>query len=238
MRAKLLRTSITAFMGNHWAMYFSNVETSGQKRAEQTIDKATFLKALDLLDQKLQEAGKHITFLCVGGATMMLSLGTRQATHDIDGVLRPSDPETTELFHTLAAQVAKELGIEKLWINTQVKDIMAGQTFQTSYFEELPEYHWPNLKLLFAKPGYLLSMKCQAMRVGKRDFSDIVNLLRVLGIRTLEDLESELSKYGNAWQFIGNDEFPYLKLCIAWAFPGKTEYDNVRLRALELRNKK
>lgn len=235
MQAKLLQPSISTFIGKHWAMYFSNTDSSGHKQAEQVIDKATFLKALGLLDGKLQEADKRITFLCVGGATMMLSLGTRQATHDIDGVLQPSDPDTTELFHELTAEVATELGIEKLWINTQVKGIMAGQSFKLSYFEELPEYQWSNLKLLFAKPGYLLSMKCQSMRVGRRDFSDIVNLVKVLGIRSLEGLEAEINKYGNGWQFIGNDEYELLKLCIAWAFPRQTDYDEIRLRYMAMR---
>lgn len=94
-----------------------------------------------------------------------------------------------------------------------------------------------NLKLLFAKPGYMLSMKCQSLRVGKKDFSDIVNLLRVLGIRTLEGMEAEIDKYGNGWGFIGNDEYQLLKLCIAWAFPGQTAYDALRLRAIEIGRK-
>lgn len=134
MRAKLLQ----AGFGDRWALYFPAVTRARGKMAEQMIDKATFLKALDRLDEKLQEQNKHITFLCVGGAMMMLALGTRQATHDIDGILKPSDPETTELFHTLAAEVGKELKIDPLWINTQVKDIMSGQSYRSSNFEALP----------------------------------------------------------------------------------------------------
>lgn len=215
-------------------MYFGG-QGDGPKTAGQVIPKETFVRALHLLNDKLAEAGKTVTFLCVGGGVMMLVLGTRQGTEDIDGLLQPSDPDTTEVFHQLATEVASELNLPEGWINTQVKDIMHGQTFKRTNFEALPEYSWSNLKLLFAKPGYVLSMKCQAMRVGKKDFSDIVNLLRLLNIRSLEDLHAELDKWGRGWDFIGNDEFPALKLSIAWAFPGQTEYDYIRVRAEERR---
>jgi hypothetical protein len=215
-------------------MYFGG-QSDGSKTADQIIPKATFIKALGMLNDKLAEADKHVTFLCVGGATMMLVHGTREGTQDIDGILQPSDPETTKIFRRLAFEVSQELNIDENWINTQVKDIMAGQTYKRTNFEALPEYGWSNLTLLFAKPGYLLSMKCQSMRQGKRDFADIVNLLKALGIRNLEDLHTELDKWGGAWDFIGNDEYTLLKLAIAWAFPGQTEYDQIRLNALEKR---
>lgn len=237
MKAKFLQVTAASFIRGAWQMYFGQ-QAEGSKRAAQVIPKETFIKALGLLNDKLEQANEHVTFLCVGGATMMLVLGTREATEDIDGVLQPSDAETTKVFRQLAAEVAEELGLDVNWINTQVKDIMSAQTFRRTNFEALPEFSWPNLKLLFAKPGYLLSMKCQAMRIGKRDFGDIVNLVRVLNIRTLDELHAELDKWGNGWEFIGNDEYPLLKLAIAWAFPGQTEYDYIRIRAIEQRNRK
>lgn len=200
--------------------------------AGKLIHKSTFLKALTRLDEKLGKADLSITFLCVGGGTMMLALGARDQTEDIDGILRPSDPTTTRIFHRLVLEVATEFGIDPLWINTQVKDIMSGQGYQLSYFEELPQFQYGHIRLLFAKPTYVLAMKCQALRPGKRDFGDVVRLLRHLNIRTLEGLRDAIEPYGTAWEFIGNDEYELLELCIAWAFPRQTPYDHVRLEYL------
>lgn len=227
MRSKLLT--------DYLPLYFPRLRRARTKMADQELTKAQFIAALDALNEKLREESQSLTFLLVGGGALMLAYDFRGATQDLDGILSPSNEETTQLFHRLAREVAKEQGIDQGWINVEVKNIMAGQRFQRSYFETLPQYHWSNLNLLFAKPGYLLSMKCQALRKGRKDFGDVVRLIKLLGIRTLSELEISIEPYGG-WDFIGNDEFPLLKLCIAWAFPGQTEYDFIRLNALKRRN--
>ncbi len=201
------------------------------------VSKAIFLKALKLLDAKLGDANERVTFLCVGGGALMLSLGMRESTEDLDGVLQPSDPDTALLFARLATQVGRELGIGDIWINTQVKSIMAGQRFAPSYFEERAQYIGLHLKVLFAKPGYLLMMKSQSLRRGSKDFSDIVRLVRLLNIRTLDTLRQTIEEFGGTWDFIGNSEYELLGLCIAWAFPNATPYDAVRLRYMEMNKK-
>ena len=201
------------------------------------VSKAVFLKALKLLDAKLGDAQERVTFLCVGGGALMLSLGMRESTEDLDGVLQPSDPDTTLLFNRLAAQVGQELGIGDIWINTQVKSIMVGQRFAPSYFEERAQYVGKNLKVLFAKPGYLLMMKSQSLRRGSKDFSDIVRLVKLLDIRSLDTLRQVIEKFGGNWDFIGNNEYELLRLCVAWAFPNATPYDAVRLKYLEMTKK-
>lgn len=222
---------------DHFSFYFTRPRGSSKKMADTEIPKQKFIAALDDLNAKLKAEGKTLTFLCVGGGAMMLAYNARNGTHDLDGVMSPADPDTTELFHRLAAEVAREHKIDQDWINIQVKDIMHGQGFKRVNFEPVSPYTWSNLKLLFGKPGYLLSMKVQALRPGKQDFNDIVHLLRILRIKTLAGMQAEVEKYGG-WEFVGNDEFTRLKLTIAWAFPGETEYDNIRQWALKQRKPK
>jgi hypothetical protein len=218
-------------------MFFPQFSYS--KRASQELSKETFLEALDMLNNLLRSQGERITFLCVGGGAMMFSLGARNQTHDLDGVVSVG---SRELLDSLAEDVAdkfKEEGrsIPPDWINTQVREIMRGQNYSISYFEEVPGHTWSNLKILFAKPGYLLGMKCQAMRTGKKDFRDISSLIGILGIKTVEDLKSEIGEYVDT-NFIGNQEWAILKLCIAWAFPGQTEYEEYRSKAKQMYDRK
>jgi hypothetical protein len=228
MQAKLLT--------DYLPYYFPALRGSRRKLAEENLNKAQFTQALTLLNEKLKAAGVTLSFLCVGGGAMMLAYDARQGTHDLDGAISPADPETDELFHQLALEVARELRIDKEWINLQVRDIMLTQNVKRTNFQAVPAYTFSNLKMLFAKPGYLLSMKCQVLRIGKKDFSDIVALVKLLAIKSIAEMQAEVEKYGG-WDFVGNDEVVWLKLAIAWAFPGQTPYENIRLKALEHRKR-
>ncbi len=140
-----------------------------------------------------------------------------------------ADPGTEELLLQFAAEIGNKLAIEPDWINTQVKGIMLARPSSL----KMPGLSGSNLTVLFAKPSYLLSMKCQSMRV--KDLNDIATPIRFLNIQTQDELKDEIDRYGNGWAFIGNDEYQLLKLTIAWAFPGKTPYDGTRLKYLSLR---
>jgi hypothetical protein len=109
---------------------------------------------------------------------------------------------------------------------------MKSQTFQKSFFEAVPGLTWSNMTLLFAKAGYLLAMKCQSMRYGKQDYNDIVALIRHLGLRTFEQLQ--VQKF--IPRPVASEEM--VKICIAWAYPGQTEYDNLRIELLEQAGRK
>lgn len=200
-----------------------------RKTADTEYTKEQFIKALDRFNEILKTMNQKMTFLCVGGGSMMLHLGIRNSTHDLDGMLDNSNLEG--LFHEVASQVAGELKLAPDWINIQVKPILKAQQIKASDFESSSKFNYSNLKLLFAKPGLMLGLKCHALRKGKKDFQDVVNLLKILNIKTIEALEAEVSKYVD-WSYIGNDEVPLLKLSISWAFPGSTEYEPIRQEAL------
>lgn len=234
MKEKLLQRQARGF--DRLAFYFPNLR-AGTKVAGQLIDKATFVKALGLLNDKLAEAKTDVTFLCVGGGTMVLALGSRGGTEDLDGLLKPEDAQTDAIFEVSSYEVAEELGLDPRWINTHVQHIMRDHGYQPQFFEDVPEYQWSHLKMRFAKPGFVLSLKCRSLRTGKNDFNDIVTLLRLLQITTLDGLQTEVTKYSNKPFQPKQKDMGRLMLAIAWAFPGKTEYDDIRVHALEAARK-
>lgn len=197
------------------------------------LRKEHFVAALDSLNSKLRQANLHLKFYCIGGGALMLAYGARESTQDLDGSLAPADPDTIRLFERLKIEVAGEKSLPEDWINLQASPIVYAQGFRHSDFVSKPGYLWSNLQLMFAKPECLLAMKCQAMRPGTRDMQDIVFLLRELGVHSLAQMQQVLEPHFDLGN-LGNDEVTPIKIAIASAFPGKTEYEPLRLRALSL----
>jgi len=111
----------------------------------------------------------------VGGAVMCLALGARDATRDVDALLRPAR-EVREA----AARVAAREGVPELWLNDAVKGFL-GHRNEFEPFLELP-----HLRVFVAHPRYLLAMKCAALRLGEEfhDLDDVRYLLRHLDVRS------------------------------------------------------
>jgi hypothetical protein len=221
-----------------WTLYFPTRKADPRRRmADREIPKALFLDMLNALNGKLADLNERITFLCVGGGAMMLAYDAREATHDLDGVISPASEEARDLLFDLAREVAADFSakgkpVASDWINTQVHAIMRAQTYSRSDFEGRPGMRWSHLTLLFAKPEMLLAMKCQSLRPGRRDFSDAATLIRRCGIKTIEQLQRVIAPYID-WGFLDNEDTGNLKVAIAWAFPGQTEYEPIRQRMLD-----
>jgi len=207
------------------------------------VPKAIFVKALDRLNDLLVEANQQITFLCVGGGAMVLAFNARPATEDIDGILSPRDPQAENVLFAQAEKVRDQFKAEGVfnlpdnWINTQAGAIMRGQGYKRKDFDAVPGYDWSNLHLLFANPLYMLAIKCQSLREGKKDFNDIAALIKLLNIRTLPDLLDKIEPWTPPG-FIGNEEYARLKLSIAWAFPGETAYEPILQAVLRAKHTK
>lgn len=209
------------------------------RQAGVLIPKDIFQAALDAFNDHLAELNTRMTFYCVGGGMLMFTLGARDKTEDLDGMVGPNSPGGMSLFQEIADRVSKEFiesgrfNLLPGWINNQVEPILRAQGFKPSWFEAHPGLSWSHLTVLFGNPGLILSMKVQAMRLGKQDFKDMVKLVQHLNIRTLDNLEAEVDKYGAGWAFVAHEEWEDLKLMLAWAFPGETEYDRIRIDKIE-----
>jgi hypothetical protein len=107
---------------------------------------------------------------------MCLVFHAREATKDIDALLVPA------LELRRAAQVvANNEGLPDNWLNDAVKGFLS-KNGEFEVFEELS-----HLRVYVPHPGYLLAMKCLAMRLSEefQDVNDTRVLLRALDLPLL-----------------------------------------------------
>ena len=121
-----------------------------------------------------------------GGAVMCLVFQARPATKDIDAMMVPPAE-----MRAAALAVANREGLSSDWLNDAVKGFFS-ERGEFEVFEELS-----NLRIYVPHPGYLLAMKCLALRLGEEfhDLEDVAVLVRELGLRTVAEAESILGQY-------------------------------------------
>lgn len=117
---------------------------------------------------------------------MCMVFDARESTRDVDAFFKP-----TSRIREAAAKVAKENELDERWLNDAVKGYLSSKGSYSNYME------LSNLKVLTAKPEYLLAMKCLAMRIGEefRDLDDIRYLLRTLGIESYQEAVAVITQY-------------------------------------------
>jgi hypothetical protein len=121
-----------------------------------------------------------------GGAVMCLMFHAREATKDIDALLVPA----VEL-RSAARAVAEQEGLADGWLNDAVK----GYFSERGHFNVFVELS--HLRVYVPHVEYLLAMKCLALRLGEEfhDYEDVRVLIRELGLRTVAEAETILSRY-------------------------------------------
>jgi hypothetical protein len=139
-----------------------------------------------LLNEELRNTATEGELFLVGGAVMCLAYAVRPSTQDVDGIFRPS-AEVREA----AARVGARAGLPQNWLNDGVKGFMSAQGDFAPFLE------LDHLRIMVARPAYLLAMKCLAMRIGAEfhDEEDVRYLLRHLDIRTYDDALAVIGKY-------------------------------------------
>lgn len=145
------------------------------------LTKDDILKGLRNLDAKAR-AGRVIVDMAVyGGAALALVFDLRQATRDVDAVVRGSP----DFLRRAVAEVAEEEGWPADWLNDGVKGFLS----HSEKMQALAEFQAPvdgGLRLYVPVPEYLFAMKCMAMRPegieGARDVADIEALADKAGI--------------------------------------------------------
>ncbi|MCC6773347.1 MAG: hypothetical protein IT360_19335 [Gemmatimonadaceae bacterium] len=77
-----------------------------------------------------------------------------------------------------ARVVAEQAGVDPDWLNDGVKGYLSDRGEFTPFLE------LPHLRVMVARPEYLLAMKCLALRLGEEfhDLDDVRFLLRMLNI--------------------------------------------------------
>lgn len=143
-------------------------------------------RLFDLLNQELRVSETHGELFLVGGAVMCLAYATRPSTQDVDAVFRPP-----AAVREAAARAAISGRVSADWLNDAVKG------FMSSRGEFAPFLELDHLRIMMARPEYLLAMKCLAMRLGAEfhDEDDVRYLLRLLEVQTYEKAVTIIIKY-------------------------------------------
>ena len=150
-------------------------------------------RLFDELNLELRAAGIKGELYLVGGAVMCLAHAARPSKRDVDGVFHP-----TAAVREAAERVAMRAGLAPDWLNDAVKSFLSPNGGFDPYLE------LDHLRVMVARPEYLLAMKCLAFRIGEgfQDEADIRYLLRHLCV---SDYPAALALIG---RFYPPDRFP------------------------------
>ena len=127
-----------------------------------------------------------------GGGAILLQFRWRHSTRDVDAIV-VSDGNHG-LVRQAADQAAIVLGLERSWLSEAVSQYTStGASSSNLAFSGLyPETGSPGLRVIVAKPEYLLAMKLAALQrqtAEDRDFEDARRPATELGVMSVDDLE-------------------------------------------------
>lgn len=145
------------------------------------------------LGARARHEGKVIDLAISGGSALMLVSNFRVATQDVDAVV---DESSQEWLAHLAEEMARARNWPRDWLNDGVRTYLSPQVCGVQEHHALlrayPSEQEPGLRVFVPSPEYLLAMKLMAMRLDpageKSDVADILNLLAVVGLTTLEEV--------------------------------------------------
>jgi hypothetical protein len=127
-----------------------------------------------------------------GGGAILLQFRWRHSTRDVDAIV-VSDGNHG-LVRQAADQAAIVLGLERSWLSEAVSQYTStgASSSNLAFSGVYPEAGPPGLRVIVAKPEYLLAMKLAALQrqtAEDRDFEDARRLATELGVTSVDDLE-------------------------------------------------
>ncbi len=153
------------------------------------LTKSAILDALGTFDRRAKSDGMLIDLAIYGGAAVSIAFDLRQATRDVDAVIRGNAAYVRKLI----SQVAAENAWPEDWLNDAVKGYLsAGETLLL--MEQFKAQNGTGLRVFLPSAEYVFDMKCMAMRLdgGAQDVQDIRALGHIL----------KISDYGHALEIL------------------------------------
>lgn len=154
-----------------------------------SFSRTDLIKLLDKLAKRLNELEIKGSLQIIGGAAIALKYAERPPTNDIDAEFISPNASQNELREVIE-EIARVEGIPYDWLNDHAKVFMPHNTeddwiaFQIS----------GEITIFVASAPLLLAMKLRATR-GLRDAEDILALLGICSISSLEDAKSIYARY-------------------------------------------
>lgn len=158
----------------------------------------------DEIDGLLQELGNELAtqnftsvrVMIVGGAYMLLNIGNRATTQDIDvfpiNFVDSSQPDqqTKAILRSINA-VAKKHGLKRDWFNDAAYGILG---WMMPPLEQLTLWRtYGALEIYMPEAEFILAVKIFGYR--DRDFNDVQALLHMLNVNTREHAQQIIDKY-------------------------------------------
>ena len=166
------------------------------------FDRDALLDAFDQIGRAAVLAGTKLQIAVYGGSALMIASNFRFATEDVD---------VSQLEHPLPdwlAAVVREIAEKNRWQDDWFNDgvafhlsSLADRSIDHLEFGTFPRDSTPpGLAVSVPSAEYLLALKLKAARImdplrGETERLDILNLMRVVGISTVEDAIALLGKY-------------------------------------------
>jgi hypothetical protein len=138
-----------------------------------------------------QAEGAVLEVSLYGGAVFTVIFGSRESTRDVDAIVHPS-----EKAKSLAAEVARELGLAEDWLNDDVRFFLADKEAKRRL---KGDEFGPGLQVSVPTAAYLLAMKLRACRAPRPGFAgdhgDIQFLVRKMEIGSEADAEKIYDRF-------------------------------------------
>ena len=149
------------------------------------LTRARIVQALQRLGELARSEGVTLEVSLYGGAVFTLVYGSRDATKDVNALVRPGS-----VARRLVARVARELELPEDWINDDVKLFLAERESKRALRgAEFGE----GLRVSVPTAQYLLALKLRACRPPlpgyAGDYEDIRFLVRKMALRSVAAAE-------------------------------------------------
>jgi hypothetical protein len=166
------------------------------------FDRNALLDAFDRIGRAAAAAGAKLQIAVYGGSALMLVSNFRFATEDVDVSELPRP--LPEWLAATIRQIAEQNHWQDDWFNDGVAfhlSPLADRAADHLEFGTFPRDGTPpGLVVSVPSADYLLALKLKAARItdpirGETERLDIVNLMRVVGISTVDDAIALLGRY-------------------------------------------
>lgn len=158
----------------------------GSSSHDQELTPEDMLRLLGEVGEYMVAKGETGEVILAGGAVMMLVVGSRASSRDIDVVFSAG----RESLREAVAAVAAANGLTSHWLNDAVSEFVAADA-PTDLVRELP-----GLTVRAVTLDYMVYMKAWAG--GSIDFQDLRALVKALGLTNQEQVLRIIERYSPA----------------------------------------
>jgi hypothetical protein len=166
------------------------------------LDRDLLVAAFDAIGHAAAAAGTRLEIAVYGGSALMLASNFRYATEDVDVsfIERP----WPDWLQDATQKLAEKNDWSADWFNDAVAFHLSSRADRAADHHEFGTFprdgSTPGLVVDVPTAPYLLALKRKAMRIneplrGEQERLDILNLMRVVGIATIDEAVAVMAQY-------------------------------------------